>query len=103
MIGCEVFTSRADQGGAAADKPTPRLADNEANRCPFGPFGFPRPCACGTVRPHARELAANKGRPVSSLNVLVSGAGIAGSAVAYWLAHFGHSVTVVERSGSLRS
>jgi 2-polyprenyl-6-methoxyphenol hydroxylase-like FAD-dependent oxidoreductase len=40
---------------------------------------------------------------VSRLSVLVSGAGIAGSALAYWLARFGHSVTVVERSGSLRS
>jgi len=40
---------------------------------------------------------------LSRLNVLISGAGIAGSALAYWVAHFGHSATVVERSGSLRS
>jgi len=40
---------------------------------------------------------------VSRLDVLISGAGIAGSALAYWVARFGHSATVVERSGSLRS
>jgi 2-polyprenyl-6-methoxyphenol hydroxylase-like FAD-dependent oxidoreductase len=37
------------------------------------------------------------------LNVLISGAGIAGSALAYWVARAGHSATVVERSASLRS
>lgn len=40
---------------------------------------------------------------MSRLNVLISGAGIAGSALAYWVAHSGHCATVVERSGSLRS
>jgi 2-polyprenyl-6-methoxyphenol hydroxylase-like FAD-dependent oxidoreductase len=37
------------------------------------------------------------------LNVLISGAGIAGCTLAYWLARSGHSVTVMERSRSLRS
>jgi 2-polyprenyl-6-methoxyphenol hydroxylase-like FAD-dependent oxidoreductase len=37
------------------------------------------------------------------LEVLISGAGIAGCTLAYWLTRNGHSVTVVERSGSLRS
>lgn len=37
------------------------------------------------------------------LKVLISGAGIAGCTLAYWLARNGHSATVVERSGSLRS
>ena len=37
------------------------------------------------------------------LNVLISGAGIAGCTLAYWLARYGHSATVVERSGALRS
>jgi 2-polyprenyl-6-methoxyphenol hydroxylase-like FAD-dependent oxidoreductase len=37
------------------------------------------------------------------LSVLISGAGIAGCALAYWLARSGHSATVVERSGALRS
>ncbi len=37
------------------------------------------------------------------LNVLISGAGIAGCTLAYWLARHGHSATVVERSGALRS
>ena len=37
------------------------------------------------------------------LEVLISGAGIAGCTLAYWLTRNGYSVTVVERSGSLRS
>ena len=37
------------------------------------------------------------------LEVLISGAGIAGCTLAYWLTRNGQSVTVVERSGSLRS
>jgi 2-polyprenyl-6-methoxyphenol hydroxylase-like FAD-dependent oxidoreductase len=37
------------------------------------------------------------------LEVLISGAGIAGCTLAYWLTRNGHSVTAVERSGSLRS
>lgn len=35
--------------------------------------------------------------------VLISGAGIAGSTLAYWLARYGFEVTVVERSAGLRS
>jgi 2-polyprenyl-6-methoxyphenol hydroxylase-like FAD-dependent oxidoreductase len=41
--------------------------------------------------------------PVRRLNVLISGAGIAGCPLAYWLARSGHSATVVERSAALRS
>jgi 2-polyprenyl-6-methoxyphenol hydroxylase-like FAD-dependent oxidoreductase len=37
------------------------------------------------------------------MDVLISGAGIGGCTLAYWLARAGHSVTVIERSGSLRS
>ena len=40
---------------------------------------------------------------MAKLEVLISGAGIAGCTLAYWLTRNGHSVTVVERSGSLRS
>jgi 2-polyprenyl-6-methoxyphenol hydroxylase-like FAD-dependent oxidoreductase len=40
---------------------------------------------------------------MAKLAVLISGAGIAGCTLAYWLARGGHAVTVVERSGSLRS
>jgi 2-polyprenyl-6-methoxyphenol hydroxylase-like FAD-dependent oxidoreductase len=40
---------------------------------------------------------------VKRLEVLISGAGIAGCTLAYWLTRNGHSVTVVDRSGSLRS
>jgi 2-polyprenyl-6-methoxyphenol hydroxylase-like FAD-dependent oxidoreductase len=35
--------------------------------------------------------------------ILISGAGIAGSTAAYWLAKGGHDVTVVEQSGGMRS
>ncbi|MGB8388140.1 FAD-dependent monooxygenase, partial [Mycobacterium sp.] len=35
-------------------------------------------------------------------DVLVSGASVAGNAVAYWLAHHGYSVTVVERYPGMR-
>ncbi|MGW4106279.1 FAD-dependent monooxygenase [Streptomyces sp. NPDC004976] len=35
--------------------------------------------------------------------VLISGAGIAGPALAYWLNRRGHEVTVVEKAGTLRS
>jgi len=41
--------------------------------------------------------------PGERLNVLISGAGIAGCTLAYWLCHSGHSVTVIERSRGLRS
>jgi 2-polyprenyl-6-methoxyphenol hydroxylase-like FAD-dependent oxidoreductase len=37
------------------------------------------------------------------LQVLISGAGIAGCTLAHWLTRNGHAVTVVERSGALRS
>jgi 2-polyprenyl-6-methoxyphenol hydroxylase-like FAD-dependent oxidoreductase len=40
---------------------------------------------------------------MARLQVLISGAGIAGCTLAYWLARSGHSVTVIERSGALRS
>lgn len=36
------------------------------------------------------------------LNVLISGASIAGPALAYWLHRYGHSVTVVEKAPALR-
>jgi 2-polyprenyl-6-methoxyphenol hydroxylase-like FAD-dependent oxidoreductase len=38
-----------------------------------------------------------------ALNVLICGAGIAGPALAYWLARAGHRVTVVERFPTLRA
>jgi 2-polyprenyl-6-methoxyphenol hydroxylase-like FAD-dependent oxidoreductase len=40
---------------------------------------------------------------MARLQVLISGAGVAGCTLAYWLARSGHSVTVIERSGALRS
>src|SRR5271168_3907466 len=47
--------------------------------------------------------AAAIGVPMGRREVLISGAGIAGCTLAYWLTRNGCSVTVVERSGSLRS
>ncbi|AEO65391.1 uncharacterized protein THITE_2045639 [Thermothielavioides terrestris NRRL 8126] len=41
--------------------------------------------------------------PARSLRVLISGGGIAGNAVAFWLAKQGHDVTVVERFPNLRA
>ena len=40
---------------------------------------------------------------MAKLEVLISGAGIAGCTLAYWLTRNGHCATLVERSGSLRS
>jgi len=37
------------------------------------------------------------------MNILISGAGIAGPALAYWLGAAGHDVTVVERADAVRS
>ncbi|KXH33530.1 oxidoreductase [Colletotrichum simmondsii] len=39
---------------------------------------------------------------MSSLKVLISGGGIGGPALAFWLAKLGHDVTILERSPSLR-
>ncbi|KAK4035245.1 hypothetical protein C8A01DRAFT_48512 [Parachaetomium inaequale] len=41
--------------------------------------------------------------PPTSLRVLISGGGIAGNALAFWLARQGHDITVVERFPSLRA
>lgn len=40
---------------------------------------------------------------MASVDILISGASIAGPTAAYWLARAGHGVTVVERADSLRS
>jgi len=37
------------------------------------------------------------------MKILISGAGIAGNALAFWLSKLGHSVTVVERAANLRT
>ncbi|MEV3920840.1 FAD-dependent monooxygenase [Actinomadura coerulea] len=42
-------------------------------------------------------------RTAPKRKVLISGAGIAGSALAFWLTRLGYAVTVVEKAGSLRS
>lgn len=38
-----------------------------------------------------------------SREILISGGGIAGPALAYWLVQEGHSVTIVERAATVRS
>ena len=40
---------------------------------------------------------------MAPLKVLITGAGIAGNALAFWLSKLGHSVTVIERFPSLRA
>jgi 2-polyprenyl-6-methoxyphenol hydroxylase-like FAD-dependent oxidoreductase len=40
---------------------------------------------------------------MASCTVLISGAGIAGCTLAYWMARNGWSVTVIERGASLRT
>lgn len=40
---------------------------------------------------------------MSRIKVLISGAGIAGNALAFWLSKLGHDVTVVERFANLRT
>ncbi|WYZ36076.1 hypothetical protein EsH8_X_000723 [Colletotrichum jinshuiense] len=40
---------------------------------------------------------------MSHLKVLISGGGVGGPALAFWLAKLGHDVTIVERSPSLRA
>ena len=42
-------------------------------------------------------------RPLDGLRVLISGAGVAGPATAWWLAHYGAAVTVVEVAPALRT
>ena len=42
------------------------------------------------------------GGAMQERHVLISGAGIAGPAAAYWLARFGYQPTVVERARALR-
>ncbi|MDC0769166.1 FAD-dependent monooxygenase [Streptomyces sp. HD] len=42
-------------------------------------------------------------RPTPRRKVLISGAGIAGPALAFWLHRYGYSVTVVEKAPALRS
>ncbi|MFJ8919783.1 FAD-dependent monooxygenase [Streptomyces sp. NPDC102415] len=42
-------------------------------------------------------------RDATGRTVLISGAGIAGPALAFWLNRCGHAVTVVEKAGTLRS
>lgn len=40
---------------------------------------------------------------MTRLNILISGGGIAGNALAFWMSKLGHNVTVVERFPSLRA
>lgn len=55
----------------------------------------------GAVQDKHRSLDSNMAPP--TLKVLISGAGIAGNALAFWLTRLGHDVTVVERYPALRA
>lgn len=50
-----------------------------------------------------RTDPATAARTAPRRTVLISGAGIAGPALAFWLNRHGHAVTVVEKAGALRS
>ena len=50
-----------------------------------------------------RAAGGGRRRLTAGRNVLISGAGVAGSTLAYWLARNGFKPTVVERSQGLRS
>jgi 2-polyprenyl-6-methoxyphenol hydroxylase-like FAD-dependent oxidoreductase len=43
------------------------------------------------------------GRPFATVKILISGAGIAGPTLAYWLAHYGFTPTIVESASQLRT
>ncbi|MZD08956.1 FAD-dependent oxidoreductase [Streptomyces sp. SID5785] len=55
-----------------------------------------------THRPTGGAAAARAETPLAHLDVLVSGASIAGPAIAFWLSRQGARVTVVEKAAALR-
>lgn len=44
-----------------------------------------------------------RGTPISQMRILISGAGIAGPTLGYWLAHYGFRPTIVEKAPKLRT
>src|ERR1700753_3042861 len=50
-----------------------------------------------------RQALEPSTRNMQTYRVLISGAGVAGLSLAYWLAKAGHAVTIVERGTSLRA
>src|SRR4249920_1050360 len=65
-------------------------------------------CICKTqfrrVRnTHSRRARAMSSNPLRGVRVLISGAGVAGPALAYWLSGYGAQVTVVEAAPALRT
>ncbi|MFF4700745.1 FAD-dependent monooxygenase [Streptomyces chattanoogensis] len=69
-----------------ADRPTP-------HHSPKGPAMSALPATAPAAGPHARPARS----------VLISGASIAGPALAHWLHRYGFTVTVVERAPELRT
>ncbi|GIF16277.1 FAD-dependent monooxygenase [Actinoplanes teichomyceticus] len=51
----------------------------------------------------SRADATTGGRATPRRKVLISGAGVAGPALAFWLNRYGYAVTVVEKAGTVRS
>ncbi|MFD0413284.1 FAD-dependent monooxygenase [Streptomyces sp. NPDC127108] len=54
------------------------------------------------TRPTATTRTARPARPLAHLDVLISGASVAGPALALWLSRYGARVTVVEKAPALR-
>src|SRR4051812_10126209 len=70
---------------------------------PVNPLQFP--ARWYTVRPERRTSYLTKQRSrqfMTSKRALISGAGVAGPALAFWLERCGVSCTIVERAPSLR-
>lgn len=75
----------------------PRTAGNPAPKPPRLPVNPAPP-----VAPLASTAPAAL-KPTKTLKILICGAGVAGQALAFWLARRGHRVTVVERFPALRA
>ena len=59
----------------------------------------------GLVEPHGNinYFEVKQSSPGKAMNVLISGAGVAGPTLAYWLAAHGHQATMVEKAPALRT
>lgn len=80
-----------------------RLEVFSTNKYDVGaPDGAAGDISVGVEMPH-QSFRNGVYRGDMSLEILISGGGIAGPALAYWLAQEGHSVTIVERATALRS
>jgi 2-polyprenyl-6-methoxyphenol hydroxylase-like FAD-dependent oxidoreductase len=84
---------------AAATNPDARPAPSSRTAATDGRPAAPGPAAGPGAEPVTGPFAAG---PLGHLDVLVSGASIAGPAIAFWLSRQGARVTVVEKAPALR-